>query len=76
MLDVGGGAGRFSLLAADGGASATGIDAAARMIEVARERVPDARFDVGDIQFPYDDGRPVNDGRVPATQGTSGDRKP
>ena len=26
------------------------------MIEVARERVPDAHFDVGDIQFlPYDD---------------------
>jgi SAM-dependent methyltransferase len=43
-------------LAADAGASVTGIDAAAGMIEVARERVPDAHFDVGDIQFlPYDD---------------------
>lgn len=57
VLDVGCGAGGFCRLAADAGASVTGIDAAAGMIEVARERVPDARFDVGDIQFlPYDDG--------------------
>jgi SAM-dependent methyltransferase len=56
VLDVGCGAGGFCRLAADAGASVTGIDAAAGMIEVARERVPDARFDVGDIQFlPYDD---------------------
>jgi ubiquinone/menaquinone biosynthesis C-methylase UbiE len=56
VLDVGCGAGEFCRMAADAGASVTGIDAAAGMIEVARERVPNARFNVGDIQFlPYDD---------------------
>jgi SAM-dependent methyltransferase len=56
VLDIGCGAGGFCRLAADAGACVTGIDAAAGMIEIARERVPDGRFDVGDIQFlPYDD---------------------
>jgi SAM-dependent methyltransferase len=56
VLDIGCGAGGFCHLAAVAGACVTGIDAAAGMIEIARERVPDARFDVGDIQFlPYDD---------------------
>jgi len=56
VLDVGCGAGGFCRLAAAAGASVTGIDAAAGMIEVARERVPNVRFDVGDIQFlPYED---------------------
>ncbi len=54
VLDVGCGAGGFCRLAAGAGAVVTGIDAAAGMIEVARERVPGGRFDVGDIQFlPY-----------------------
>jgi SAM-dependent methyltransferase len=56
VLDVGCGAGGFCRLAAGAGARVTGIDAAAGMLEIARERVPDGRFDVGDIQFlPYAD---------------------
>ena len=55
VLDVGCGAGGFCRLAADTGASVTGIDAAAGMIEVARERTPNGRFDVGDIEvLPYE----------------------
>ncbi|MBV9193504.1 MAG: methyltransferase domain-containing protein [Solirubrobacterales bacterium] len=57
LLDLGCGAGGFCRLAADAGARVTGIDAAAGMLEIARERVPGGRFDVGDVQFlPYDDG--------------------
>ena len=57
VLDVGCGAGGFCRLAAGTGAHVTGIDAAAGMIEIARERVPHGRFDVGDIEFlPYVDG--------------------
>jgi SAM-dependent methyltransferase len=56
VLDVGCGTGGLCRLAAEAGASVAGIDAAASSIEVARERVPAGRFDVGDIQFlPYDD---------------------
>jgi SAM-dependent methyltransferase len=56
VLDLGCGAGRFCRLAARTGASVTGIDAAVGMVEIARERVPDGRFEVGDIQFlPYED---------------------
>jgi SAM-dependent methyltransferase len=56
VLDVGCGAGGFCRLAAEAGASVAGIDAAAALIEIARERVPAGRFDVGDLQFlPYDD---------------------
>jgi SAM-dependent methyltransferase len=56
VLDLGCGAGGFCRLAAGAGARVTGIDAAAGMVEIARERVPDGRFAVGDIQFlPYDE---------------------
>jgi SAM-dependent methyltransferase len=56
VLDLGCGAGRFCRLAARTGASVSGIDAAAGMVEIARERVPDGHFEVGDIQFlPYED---------------------
>jgi SAM-dependent methyltransferase/predicted ester cyclase len=56
VLDLGCGAGGFCRLAVGAGARVTGIDAAAGMVEIARERVPDGRFDVGDIQFlPYED---------------------
>ena len=56
MLDLGCGAGGFCHLAAGAGASVTGVDAAAGMVEIARERAREGRFDVGDIQFlPYED---------------------
>jgi SAM-dependent methyltransferase len=56
VLDLGCGAGGFCRLAALAGARVTGIDAAPGMIEIARERVPKGRFDVGDLQaLPYDD---------------------
>lgn len=43
-------------MAADGGAKVTGIDAAPALVEIARRRVPEGRFDIGDIQsLPYDD---------------------
>jgi SAM-dependent methyltransferase len=56
VLDLGSGSGVFCRLAADAGASVTGIDASAALVEIARERVPEGRFDVGDIQdLPYTD---------------------
>ena len=56
LLDVGCGPGGFCRLAADAGAAVTGLDASPAMLEVARERVPEGRFDVGDMrQLPYDD---------------------
>lgn len=54
VLDVGCGAGGFCRLAAETGATVTGLDAAESLVEIARERVPGGRFDVGDLQFlPY-----------------------
>ena len=54
VLDLGCGPGGFCRLAADAGALVTGLDASPAMIEIARERVPEARFDVGDMQrLPY-----------------------
>ena len=57
FLDVGCGGGGASLLAAARGAQVSGLDAAAPMIEVARERLPEADWRVGDLEaLPYDDG--------------------
>ena len=54
VLDLGCGPGGFCRLAADAGAVVTGLDASPAMIEIARERVPEARFDVGDMhRLPY-----------------------
>lgn len=54
VLDLGCGAGTFCRVAADAGASVTGLDAAPALVELARERVPEGRFDVGDMQsLPY-----------------------
>ena len=50
LLDVGCGAGRFCRIAADRGAQVAGIDAADSLIEIARERVPDGDFRVGDME--------------------------
>jgi len=58
VLDVGCGSGLFCSLAANKGARITGIDAAAPLLEIAKERVPAGDFRVGDLQFlPFaDDG--------------------
>jgi SAM-dependent methyltransferase len=57
VLDVGCGTGTFLGIAAARGATVAGIDAAEGMIEVARERVPEADLRVGDIEeLPWDDG--------------------
>jgi SAM-dependent methyltransferase len=57
VLDLGCGAGVFCRLAADAGASVTGIDAAPALVEIARERVPEGQFAVGDIPpLPYASG--------------------
>lgn len=50
LLDVGCGAGRFSRIAADRGATVCGLDATASFVEIARERVPDGDFRVGDME--------------------------
>jgi SAM-dependent methyltransferase len=56
VLDVGCGPGGFCRLAADAGAAVAGIDASQALVEIACERVPSGRFDVGDMQFlPYED---------------------
>jgi SAM-dependent methyltransferase len=58
LLDVGCGSGGLCRLAAARGARVFGIDAAARLVDVARERVPEGEFEVGDLQFlPYPDDR-------------------
>lgn len=57
VLDIGCGPGGFCRLAAAAGATVVGIDASQVHVEIARERVPGGRFDVGEMQFlPYDDG--------------------
>jgi SAM-dependent methyltransferase len=56
LLDVGCGRGLFLRLAAQRGATVTGIDAAAPCIEIARERIPDADLTVGEMEsLPYPD---------------------
>jgi SAM-dependent methyltransferase len=56
LLDAGCGAGGASLLAARRGAWVNGLDAAAGLLAIARERVPDADFFCGDLEaLPYAD---------------------
>ena len=56
MLDVGCGTGVFLRLAADHGATVCGLDASEALLELARERVPDADLRHGDLQqLPYVD---------------------
>jgi SAM-dependent methyltransferase len=56
VLDVGCGSGVFLRLAADRGAHVFGLDAAETLIAIARTRVPEGDFRVGDMQFlPYED---------------------
>ena len=57
LLDLGCGGGELCRLAVDGGARVTGIDSDARQVARARELVPEATFEVGDIQgLPFPDG--------------------
>src|SRR4051795_1044657 len=56
MLDVGCGAGLAAQLASERGARVAGFDATEPLLEVARERVPDADFRSGDMEeLPFDD---------------------
>jgi SAM-dependent methyltransferase len=56
VLDVGCGSGVYLRMAADRGAAVSGLDAAEALIELARERVPEADLRVGDMQFmPFED---------------------
>jgi SAM-dependent methyltransferase len=50
VLDIGCGAGRFCRMAADRGASVSGLDATPNFVEIARERTPDGDFRVGDME--------------------------
>jgi SAM-dependent methyltransferase len=50
VLDVGCGAGRFCRIAADRGARVSGLDATPALVEIARERVPDGDFRIGDME--------------------------
>lgn len=57
VLDAGCGAGGASARAAQRGAHVNGLDAAEALIAIARQRVPDADFRVGDLAaLPYPDG--------------------
>jgi SAM-dependent methyltransferase len=56
LLDIGCGPGGSALLAAQRGARVAGLDASPGSIEVARERIPDGDFRVGDMEtLPWDD---------------------
>jgi SAM-dependent methyltransferase len=57
FLDMGCGAGGACVRASARGAEVSGFDASANLLEIARERLPDAEFRQGDIeQLPYEDG--------------------
>ena len=56
MLDIGCGVGAFLRLVADRGAPPVGLDASEALIELARERLPDADLRAGEMEaLPYDD---------------------
>jgi SAM-dependent methyltransferase len=56
VLDIGSGAGVFLRLVADRGAEAFGLDASDALVEIARERVPEAHLRVGEMEaLPYED---------------------
>jgi len=56
VLEVGCGSGVFLRAVADRGARVAGIDAAAPLLDIARERVPEADLHAGDMQFlPFED---------------------
>ena len=56
VLDIGCGVGAFLRLVAASGARAFGLDASEALLELARQRVPDADLRVGDMEaLPYED---------------------
>jgi SAM-dependent methyltransferase len=56
VLDIGCGVGSFLRLVADRGGRAFGLDASEALIELARERLPEADLRVGEMEaLPYDD---------------------
>jgi SAM-dependent methyltransferase len=56
LVDLGCGGGGSSVLATERGARVAGLDAAEALVDIARERVPDGDFRVGDLEeLPYDD---------------------
>lgn len=56
FFDAGCGSGGASVLAKRRGADVTGLDATPELIDIAKERLPQSRFDVGDLEaLPYDD---------------------
>jgi SAM-dependent methyltransferase len=56
LLDVGCGSGVAAAIAHERGAKVCGLDAALPAVEIARERVPDGDFRVGELEaLPYDD---------------------
>lgn len=57
VLDIGCGSGAFLRLAADRSAHVSGLDASEELLQLARERVPDADLRVGDMEaLPFADG--------------------
>src|SRR5687768_5082232 len=57
VLEVGCGTGVFLEAAARHGAEVFGLDAAEPLLDIARNRVPEADVRAGDLQFlPYEDG--------------------
>lgn len=55
FLDLGCGGGGSSILANERGAQVSGLDAAEALIAIARDRVPEGEFRVGDLEeLPYD----------------------
>jgi SAM-dependent methyltransferase len=56
VLEVGCGTGVFLRAAADRGAEVVGLDASEALLELARDRVPEAELRLGDMQFlPFED---------------------
>jgi ubiquinone/menaquinone biosynthesis C-methylase UbiE len=57
VLDIGCGVGAFLRLVAERGAQPFGLDASEALLDIARERLPDAELRVGEMEaLPYEDG--------------------